>query len=55
MRAETSVWIWRVLRFLALVCFLLAVLVALGGASIDHHEALLPLGLLLWCASAGIP
>ena len=54
MRTEntnTGVWIWRVMRGLAVICFLAAVFVAMGWASIDHHEGLVPGGLFLWCAS----
>jgi len=54
MRAENQVWVWRILRFIALVCFLAAFATAIGWITIEHKgaiEALISAGLFFWCFS----
>lgn len=51
MRTDSAIWVWRILRFIALVCFLAAFATAMGWMTIEHKDALVPAGLFFWCAS----
>jgi hypothetical protein len=44
-----------ILRVVALVAFIVAVIVALGSGTFDHDAVLIPLGLACWVGSTLVP
>lgn len=43
------------LRVIAVVCFVLATIAALGSGSFSNEAALVPAGLMFWCGSTLVP